>query len=91
MERDIVAATRALLVARRAWVLVTHGGPHMPVGTPDIIGCCEGRFFALEVKQPGKRPTPIQSLRLEAIAEAGGIAAVVHSSDEALAALVEGL
>ena len=62
-----------------------HGGPHMPKGLSDIIGCHKGRFFAFEVKVPGRENTltEIQQAKLEAVEAAGGIAAVVTSVDEA--------
>ena len=32
-----------------------------PKGTPDIIGYLpDGRFLGIEVKRPGKNPTPVQ-------------------------------
>lgn len=45
----------------------------MPVpsgyGTPtlDFIGCYKGRFFAIETKAPGKKPTPRQEQTLKAM------------------------
>ena len=37
------------------WWLNFHGGdPFMPRGLPDIIGCLNGRFIALEAKRPGE-------------------------------------
>lgn len=53
-------------------------------GTPDLIGSVDGRFLALEVKLPGRRPTPEQRARLQEIRDHGGIAEVVHSVDEAV-------
>jgi hypothetical protein len=39
-------------------------------GVPDYVGCCQqraGRLFAIEVKRPGKEPTPLQWKRMEEI------------------------
>ena len=36
-------------------------------GIPDIIGVFHGTFFALEVKRPGEKPTPIQKAVIEQI------------------------
>jgi hypothetical protein len=41
-------------------------------GVSDIIGCYCNKFFAIEVKRPGKEPTPIQWRRMNEIEEAGG-------------------
>lgn len=52
-------------------------------GVPDIVGVFHGTFFALEVKRPGEKPTPIQDAVMEQIRTAGGIAEVVTSFEEA--------
>ena len=58
-------------------------------GSSDIIGIMpDGRFLAIEVKKPGKKPTPEQLNFIEAIRRHGGIAGVVHSPEE-LAGLLE--
>lgn len=62
-----------------------HGGPFQMNGLPDIVGCVEGRFIALEVKLPGE-PHPLSRLQdyiLDRIDKAGGLTAVVHSVEEA--------
>lgn len=51
---------------------------HMPVqngmGSPtlDFVGCHFGRYFAIETKAPGKKPTPRQELTIDQIRQAGG-------------------
>lgn len=67
------------------WWVKVHGGPMQQAGVPDILGCVEGRFVALEVKHPdGNHPvTALQEHTLKEISEAEGIAAVVRSVDEA--------
>lgn len=48
-------------------------------GTPDIIGCVNGYFVALELKATSKdKPTKLQELKLSRIAEANGMAVVVN-------------
>lgn len=41
-------------------------------GVSDIIGCFCNKFFAIEVKRPGKEPTAIQWRRMGEIEAAGG-------------------
>lgn len=49
-------------------------------GVPDIIGCSlkrnmfanTGQLFVIEVKRPGKQPTPIQWRRMGEVEAAGG-------------------
>jgi len=60
------------------------GGPYQQAGIPDIIGCVEGLFVGLEVKQPGKKPSELQEIELQNIRKAGGIAGVVTSVEEAI-------
>ena len=55
-----------------------------PAGTSDILGCLPGgRFFALEAKRPGMKPTEKQSAFLESVRATGGIAGVACSVEEA--------
>jgi hypothetical protein len=34
-------------------------------GVPDFVGCSRGRFFAVEAKAAGKKPSALQRLALE--------------------------
>jgi hypothetical protein len=70
-------------------LLKAHGAYyHMPVmngmGAPtlDFICCHNGRFFAVETKAPGKKPTPRQEQTMTEIAFAGGYVFVVSNLDE---------
>lgn len=68
---------------RDCWTLKVVGGPLQRHGVPDILGCCLGEFFGLEVKAPGAPgPTAIQNYEIRQIALAGGTATVVRSTDE---------
>lgn len=71
---------------RDLWCFKVHGGPLMPVGTPDIIGVCKGRFFALETKMPRKDSQPSERQRyvMSLIRRAGGIVGVPRSVADAL-------
>lgn len=55
-------------------VLKTHGSAAQQAGTPDLLICLDGRFCAVELKQPGKVPTGLQFKRLRTWAAAGAIA-----------------
>jgi hypothetical protein len=64
----------------RFYALYLPGTEKRSRGYPDIHGMLPGgRYFALEVKQPGEKPTPEQSGFIRTIRAAGGIAAVVYS------------
>jgi hypothetical protein len=59
----------------------------LAAGSADLIGIVDGRFFALEVKWPGGKPTREQSSWLRTVLELGGFAAVVGSVGDARAAV----
>lgn len=61
-----------------------HGSAFAVAGDPDITGCVRGRHLELEVKLPGEEPTVIQRKRLAEWTQAGAIAGVATSVDEAL-------
>lgn len=47
------------------------------IGASDIIGCSkDGRYIAIEVKKPGKKPTVQQEQFLDEVRRRGGIARV---------------
>lgn len=60
-------------------------------GIPDIVGCYQGRFFAIETKAPGciKKLTANQVRIQKAILEAGGVHVVADSFEMALTKAVE--
>lgn len=59
-----------------------HGGPYQPAGIPDLMLVKDGRVIWMEVKQPGKKPTPIQVRRMAEIEEQSGARCYVVTSME---------
>lgn len=59
-----------------------HGGPFQLAGVPDLLCLRGGAALFLEVKQPGKRATPIQQRRMQEIEREGGVACHVVTSRE---------
>lgn len=88
-ETRIANAIHAELRRRGCWTLNIHGSQYMPAGTPDIIGCRpeDGRLFGMEVKKPGGVVSKLQARAVRKVREAGGIAGVVDSVDEAVGLL----
>ena len=91
-EKAIVEAIIKRLRAHsgeRGWWMKVHGSAVQRAGTPDIIGCFDGRFVGLEVKKPTTRSTvtAIQRSTIEDLLGAGAIATVVTSEDEAVEAV----
>lgn len=83
MPSEAAIQRRIILALREAGAYVVKVQV-ADAGTPDLLVCHEGRFYGLEVKQPGRYPTKIQRLRMEQIELAGGTAAVVRSVAEAM-------
>lgn len=79
------AIIRELKLYGGIWIKV-HGSAQQGAGISDIIGCVHGRFVAFEVKRPDGiyKISPRQQLFLEKVSQAGGIAAVIVSPDEAI-------
>lgn len=71
----------------RSWWVKFHGGIFSAAGVPDLLGCVNGQFFALEVKCPGKLRTltPIQAQVIDKLQRAGACACTITSVEEALA------
>jgi len=66
----------------------------LPEGWPDITGWMTvdgvAVFVFIEVKKPGKKPTPAQQSYLEKLAAAGGIAGIAYSLEDAIRILKPG-
>ncbi len=48
-------------------------------GIPDFVGCYKGKFFAIEVKAPGKKPRPLQQFVIDSIKKSEGSCIYVDS------------
>lgn len=61
------------------YALRTHGGSFQQKGTPDILGCAHGLFFAIEAKRSAReKPTEAQKYNLRKFNEAGGVTFVSY-------------
>jgi Holliday junction resolvase len=50
-------------------------------GVPDFVVCCKGKFYGIECKANGNKPTALQESNLSQIREAGGVALVIDESN----------
>ena len=57
---------------------VFGGGMFQRAGIPDIIGCYNGRFFALELKADNGKPSELQLYNLDKINKAGGYGVLLY-------------
>lgn len=76
---------------KRSWVVKYHGDEMAKAGVQDLYGCIESFAFAIEVKLPGKKATPIQQTEIDDFNYAEGISFVATSVDEAIRGLKKGL
>jgi len=86
-EKEITKTIREALRSVGIWHYKHWGGMMGLNGVSDIIGCHEGRFFAIEVKVPGRKPTPDQEAFLKDVEQAGGIAIVAYGFDDVVKGL----
>jgi len=83
-EAKLVKRLQALMRQAGGCCFKIHGGdnPFQAVGVPDLLCCIEGWFVGVEVKMPGESLRPAQVVALAEIYRAGGIAAVVETSEQ---------
>lgn len=79
-ESEVVRRMMARLNALPGvYCLRTHGGAFQQKGTPDIMGCAHGHFFAIEAKKSAReKPTESQQYTLKKFRQAGGKTFVSH-------------
>lgn len=81
-EADITKAIRQLLNTLGIWHWKQWQGPmSQPKGVSDLLGCYKGRMVAIEIKRPGRKPTPHQERFLAQVRNEGGIAFWADSLD----------
>lgn len=94
LEKTVVNKIRnALKAAGVKWIMKTHGSPYQQSGVPDLLCVAPGtgRLVGIEVKRPHGtwKVTELQKKQIELIWEAGGVAGVATSVEEALSLLAE--
>lgn len=77
IKNKVVAQLKAL----GAYYFYPVTGGFGASGVPDIIVCYKGRFFGLECKANGNKPTKLQQLNIDKINDAGGIALVINEDN----------
>jgi Holliday junction resolvase len=75
-EGKVKADLKKILDGLGAYYFFPATGGYGRSGVPDVVGVVEGKFFAIECKAPGKKPTALQIREMKNIRKAGGIAFV---------------
>lgn len=84
LESSITKSIQKRAKERGWWVMKVAGGAFQRAGVPDLLLIKSGRAVFLEVKQPGKKPTPLQTQVMDEIRRVGGaVTACVTSRSEA--------
>ena len=82
-ERRIKKLVSKTLTALGAYYFYPVTSGYGTSGVPDIVGCYRGRFFGIECKANGNKPTVLQQINLDKIAATGGIALVIDEKNVA--------
>jgi len=77
VKKKVVEALRSLGAYHFYPVTSGYGAS----GVPDIVGCYRGRFFGIECKANGNKPTALQQMNLDRITSVGGIALVIDETN----------
>lgn len=82
-ENKVKAKVKKVLQEQKIYYAMPATGGYGSSGVPDILVCHEGKFYGLECKANGGKPTALQTDNLERIKSSGGVAVVVdeHNVD----------
>ena len=76
-EAKVKKKVRAVLDAHEVYYFMPATGGYGRSGVPDIVGCCNGRFFSIECKANGNTTTALQDREIGKIRLSKGLAWVV--------------
>jgi Holliday junction resolvase len=77
VKRVVVAQLKAL----GAYYFYPVTGGYGASGVPDIVGCYQGKFFAIECKAGSNKPTALQQKNIDAIAAQNGMVKVINETN----------
>ena len=83
-EGKVKERAKRILESIGAYYFMPATGGYGRSGIPDIVGCLNGIFFAIECKANGGRPTALQLREIDRINVAGGFAIVVDEDNVSL-------
>lgn len=80
-EGKVKAKVKIVLKELGAYYAMPSTGGYGNSGVPDFLICKGGKFYGIECKANGGKPTALQLSNLKKIEEAGGVAFVVDESN----------
>ena len=83
-EAKVKASVRKLLDVLKIYHFMPPANGFGRAGIPDIVGCMDGHFIAIECKAGKGQTTPLQDRELNAILNAGGTVFIAreHNLDD---------
>ena len=83
-EAKVKTAVRKLLDSLNIYHFMPPANGFGRAGIPDIVGCMDGHFIAIECKAGKGQTTPLQDRELNAILNAGGTVFIAreHNLDD---------
>jgi penicillin-binding protein-related factor A (putative recombinase) len=78
-ESQLQSDVLGYLRSRGHYVLNVHGGAFLSRGTPDILACINGQFYAFELKVNRNQLEPAQTIHARRIQSSGGKHFVIRS------------
>ena len=80
-EKTFENKVKKMLKQKEIWHFKVWGSMFQAAGVPDILGCCNGRFIALELKADNGIASKLQLWTIEQIKKSGGYARTVYPCD----------
>jgi Holliday junction resolvase len=80
-EKKVKDKVVAILKAYEAYYFYPVTGGYGASGVPDIVGCHNKKFFAIECKAGKNTPTALQERNMQKIRDSGGVAIVVNEDN----------
>jgi hypothetical protein len=80
-ESKVKAKVKKILLDLGAYWSMPVTGGYGNSGVPDFLVCHKGRFYGIECKANGGKPTALQLKHLDDIRKAGGIALLIDETN----------
>jgi hypothetical protein len=80
-ESKVKAKVKKILAEFGAYQAMPVTGGYGNSGVPDFLVCHKGRFYGIECKANGGKPTALQLKHLDDIRKAGGIALLIDETN----------
>ena len=80
-EAKVKKQVRVFLEELGAYYSMPVTGGYGVSGVPDFLVCWRGKFFGVECKANGNKPTALQEKNMHGIREAGGHTIVIYENN----------